>query len=207
MVYQESEDSTNTKHIHVSLTGTTPKQKQSQLLKSTPSAVPDLGRTGTQQVAKRIRTRSVSRNDHITQSDEGKLRTSRRREAEPKGSTRGKKLKMPAIIRIIPHSSSGKELFEWRSEFDMSIRRSMVSEDLEVFLGTMEVVGAPGPVGLTDAKRQELPCSGVMTFNIQIAGRTTSVTAWVSPVLRSRIIVESRTLEDLGFSVVEEIPR
>ena len=83
----------------------------------------------------------------------------------------------------------------------------MVSEDLEVFLGTMEVVGAPGPVGLTDAKRQELPCSGVMTFNIQIAGRTTSVTAWVSPVLRSRIIVESRTLEDLGFSVVEEIPR
>ena len=82
----------------------------------------------------------------------------------------------------------------------------MVSEDFEVFLGTMEVVRAPGQVGLTDAKRQELPCSGVMTFNIQIAGRTTSVTAWVSPVLRSRIIVESRTLEDLGFSAVEETP-
>ena len=124
-------------------------------------------------MVERIRTRSVSRNDHITQSDEGKLRTSQRREAEPEGSTRGKKLKMPAMIRIIPCSASGKEPFEWRSEFDMSIRRSMVLEDLEGFFGTMEVVRAPGPVGLTDAM--------LRIDNLQHTkrGRTTSVTAWV----------------------------
>ena len=52
-----------------------------------------------------------------------------------------------------------------------------------------------------------MPCSGLITFNIQIAGRTSSVKAWVSPALRSRIIVGSGTLEDLGFSAVEEIPR
>ena len=34
----------------------------------------------------------------------------------------------------------------------------MISEDLEGFFGMIEVVRAPGLVGLMDAKRQELPC-------------------------------------------------
>ena len=38
-------------------------------------------------------------------------------------------------------------------------------------------------------------------------GRTTSVTAWVSPALRNRIIIGSETLHELGFSTVEEIPK
>ena len=71
----------------------------------------------------------------------------------------------------------------------------------------MEVVTSPGLVGLTDAKGQELPCSGVITFGIELTGRTTSVTAWVFSALRNRIIVGSGTLEDLEFSAVEEIPR
>jgi hypothetical protein len=62
-------------------------------------------------------------------------------------------------------------------------------------------------VDLKDAKGQELPCSGVITFGVELAGRTTSVTAWVSPALRNRIIVGSGTLQDLGFSTVEEIPK
>jgi hypothetical protein len=83
----------------------------------------------------------------------------------------------------------------------------MISDDLEGSFGTMEVVTPPGPVGLTDAKGRELPCSGVITFGVEIAGRTTSVTAWVSPALRNRIIIGSGTLQELGFSTVEEIPK
>jgi hypothetical protein len=67
----------------------------------------------------------------------------------------------------------------------------MISEDLESLFGTIEVVTLPGPVGLTDAKGRELPCSGVITFGVELAGRTTSVTAWVSLALRNRIIVGS----------------
>jgi hypothetical protein len=83
----------------------------------------------------------------------------------------------------------------------------MISEDLESLFSTMEVVTLPGPVGLTDAKGRELPCSGVITFGVELAGRTTSVTAWVFPALRNRIILGSGTLQDLGFSTVEEIPK
>jgi hypothetical protein len=92
-------------------------------------------------------------------------------------------------------------------ELDMSMRRSMISDNLKSSFGTMEVVTPPGPVGLTDAKGRELPCSGVITFGVEIAGRTTSVTAWVSPALRNRIIIGSETLQELGFSTVEEIPK
>ena len=76
----------------------------------------------------------------------------------------------------------------------------MISEDLESCFGTMEVVTLPGLVGL-------MASSGVITFGVELAGRTTSLAAWVSPALRSRIIVGSGRLEDLGFSAVKEIPR
>ena len=42
---------------------------------------------------------------------------------------------------------------------------------------------------------------------MELAGRTTSVTAWVPSALRNRIIMGSGMLEDLGFSAIEEIPR
>ena len=158
--YQEWEEGTNAEDTNTSptaATGTMPKQQQSQLLKSTQTVVPDVGQTRAQRLAGGVKTRSVSRNDHITQLNEERFRTSRRSEAEPEGGTGGKKLKMP--------------------------------------------------VGLTDAKGQGLPCSGLITFGIELAGRRTSVTAWVSPALRNRIIVGAGTLEDLGFSSVEGIPR
>ena len=73
----------------------------------------------------------------------------------------------------------------------------MISEDLEVFFGTMEVVSLPGPVGLTDAKRQKTRTTMLRDNNlcVELAGRTTSVTA-----LRNRIIVGSGTLEDFPRS-------
>jgi hypothetical protein len=62
-------------------------------------------------------------------------------------------------------------------------------------------------VGLTDSKGRDLPCSGVITFGVEIAGRPTTVTAWVSPALRNKIIIGSDTLQELGFSTVLEIPK
>jgi hypothetical protein len=119
----------------------------------------------------------------------------------------GKKLlRMPAEIKIIPRA--GKKPFIWKGpEFDMSMRRSMVSDDLESSLGMMEVVTPPGPVGLTDSKGRDLPCSGVITFGVEIAGRPTTVTAWVSTAIRNKIIIGSDTFQELGFSEVEAIPQ
>ena len=53
----------------------------------------------------------------------------------------------------------------------MSMSRSIISEDLEGFFSIIEVLRSPGLVGLMDANKQDLPCSGLITFNIQIAGR------------------------------------
>ena len=89
----------------------------------------------------------------------------------------------------------------------MSMRRSMVSDNLESSLGMMEVVTPPGPVGLTDSKGRDLPCSGVITFGVEIAGRPTTVTAWVSTAIRNKIIIGYDTLHELGFSEVEAIPQ
>jgi hypothetical protein len=54
-------------------------------------------------VAEGVKTRSVSRNDHVTQLNEEKLRISRRQEAEPERGTTGKRLlKMPAELIVVP---------------------------------------------------------------------------------------------------------
>ena len=61
-------------------------------------------------------------------------------------------------------------------------------------------------MSLIDAHGQELPCSGVITFHIQIGGQQTSVTAWVTTSLRNKLIICTGTLEDLDFSTVNDIP-
>jgi hypothetical protein len=97
------------------------------------------------------------RNGQNTQLSEEKLRISRQQEVKPERSPTGKKLlKMPAEIKLIPRT--GKKPFMWRGpEFDMSMRQSMISDNLESSLGMMEVVTPPGPVGLTDSKGRDLP--------------------------------------------------
>ena len=55
------------------------------------------------------------------------------------------------------------------------MRQSVISEDLEGFFCSMEVMSLSDPVGLMDAKGQELLCSGMITFGVELAGRTTSV--------------------------------
>ena len=60
--------------------------------------------------------------------------------------------KMPVTLKVIPRPSSGKTTFEWRTEFDTSMKRSMISEVMEGSFGPLEVVTPPGPIGQTDAK-------------------------------------------------------
>ena len=113
--FQEWEEGTNAEDIHTlptTTTGVTSKQQQGQLLKSPQAAEPDLGRTRIQKVAEGVKTWSVLRKNHITQLSGEKLRISQRREAESERSTKGKRLKMLATIRLIPRSSLGKEPFE-----------------------------------------------------------------------------------------------
>jgi hypothetical protein len=92
--YQEWEEGTDTGDTHIATVttkGVTSKQQQSQLRDSTKATLPDLGRSKTQDVEEGVRTRSVSRHDHVTQLNEEKLRISRRQEAEPERSTTGEK--------------------------------------------------------------------------------------------------------------------
>ena len=82
----------------------------------------------------------------------------------------------------------------------MSRTKLIVSEDVEKCFGVAEIITYPGLVGKTDADGQPLYCSGEITFNIIIAGRTTSVTAWVTNAIESgQLIIGSGTLEDLGL--------
>ena len=72
-----------------------------------------------------------------------------------------KLLKMPAEIKLIPQT--GQNPFMWKGpKFDTSMRRSMISDDMESSLGMMEVITPPGTVGLTDSKGRDLQCSGVI---------------------------------------------
>ena len=64
----------------------------------------------------------------------------------------------------------------------------------------------PGPVGLTDADGQLIHCSGMVTFNVTIAGRTTSVTAWVTNAIGGgQLIIGSGVMEDLDLHL-QDVP-
>ena len=82
----------------------------------------------------------------------------------------------------------------------------MVSEDLEGFLGDVEFVVQPGLVDLENEDGQELPCTGLVDFMVEFAGRSCSVAAWVSPALQNTILIGSMTLSDLGFLWFKDIP-
>ena len=66
----------------------------------------------------------------------------------------------------------------------------------------MEVLRYPGPVGLQDGNGHPLNCSGEVTFNVTIDGRTTSVSAWVtSDVQKGQLVIGSGTMEDLDLQL------
>ena len=67
-------------------------------------------------------------------------------------------------------------------------------------------MGHPGTIGLEDANGQQLPCTGLINFTVEFAGKMCDVTAWVTPALQNTIIVGSTTLMDLGFLDVGDIP-
>ena len=104
---------------------------------------------------------------------------------------------MPPTIQIIPHPSTGRKPFEWEASFDMTRSRSLVSENIEELFGLSEIITFPGPVGLTDAEKRKLACSSTIAFNIRIAERKTSVTAWVMGTLKGgQLVIGAGPMED-----------
>jgi hypothetical protein len=61
-----------------------------------------------------------------------------------------------------------------KADFDMAMSHAIVAEDVESIFRTTEIIHSPGPVGLKDARGQELSCLGTVIFNIQIAERGTN---------------------------------
>ena len=57
-------------------------------------------------------------------------------------------------------------------------------------------------MGLQDGNGHPLNCSGEVTFNVTIDGRTTSVSAWVtSDVQKGTMVIGSGTMEDLDLQL------
>ena len=79
--------------------------------------------------------------------------------------------------------------FTCEANFDMTQRQSLVSESIEGLFGLTKFITAPGPVGLTDGNKQDLPCLGTVTFCIKIAEKMTIVTAWVTDAIREGTLV------------------
>ena len=121
---------------------------------------------------------------------------------------------MHAVARVIPRQEFGRRPFDRKVLINTQFGRTIISEDMEYLLGTMEVVTAPGPVDLRDANGQEMSCTGIISFSMKFLmpngtdfeDNSCQVTAWVSPMLRDNIIVGSMTLADLGYPGVEDIP-
>ena len=115
--------------------------------------------------------RSLSDNDQNTLSN-GNIGPSQQQEVKLKGRSMEKKLlKMPAEIKLIPQT--GQNPFMWKGpKFDTSMRRSMISDDMESSLGMMEVIT---PIG------------------VEIAGRPATITAWVTQALGREVNITSDT--------------
>ena len=177
-------------------------QQTHQLTKPAQTAVPDLDRNSGKGVAVSQGNWVVSDHDYELQLDDQEIQVSQNKQVQPRGAP----VKMPTVFRFTPRPASGRQSFNRDTRIDTSYRRTMVSEDLEGLFGAMEVVSPPGPIGLEDANGRKLPCTGLVDFTVEFAGKMCDVTAWVTPALLNTIIVGSTTLTDLGFSDVGDIP-
>ena len=119
---------------------------------------------------------------------------------------RARTIKMPTTILITPRESTRRTPFTHPVIFDTTRTKAVVAENIEHIFGEMEVIKYPGPVGLQDGQGQPLNCSGEVTFNATIGGKTGSVSAWVTPdVEDGTLVIGSGTLEDLGLQL-QDIP-
>ena len=177
-------------------------QQTHQLTKPVQTVVPDLDQNGNKGVAVSQRNWVVSDHDYELQLDDQEIQVSRKQQVEPRGSPTN----MPTVFRFTPRPMSGRQSFDRDTRIDTGYKQTIVSEDLEGLLGAMEIVNPPGPIDLEDANARELPCTGLVDFSVEFAGRTCDVTAWVTPALQNTIILGSTTLMDLGFSDVGDIP-
>jgi hypothetical protein len=158
-------------------------QQTHQLTKPVQKMVPDLDQNGNKGVAVSQRNWVVSDHDYELQLDDQEIQVSRKQQVEPRGSPTN----MPTVFRFTPRPMSGRQSFDRR--IDTGYKRTIVSEDLEGLLGAMEIVNPPGPIDLEDANARELPCTGLVDFSVEFAGRLCNVTAWVTPALRNTINV------------------
>jgi hypothetical protein len=164
--------------------------------------VQELDQNGNKGVAVSQRNWVISDHDYELQLDDQEIQFSRKQQVEPRGGPTN----MNTVFRFNPRPMSGRQSFDRDIKIDNGYKRTMVSEDLEGLLGVMEIISPPGPIGLEDANGQELPCTGLVDFTVEFAGRSCNVTAWVTPALRNTIIVGSMTLTDLGFAGIGDIP-
>jgi hypothetical protein len=74
---------------------------------------------------------------------------------------------MYAIAQLIPRQEFGRRPFDRQVLINTQFGRTIVSEDMEYLLGTMEVVTAPGPVDLRNANGQKMSCMGIISFSIK----------------------------------------
>ena len=125
-----------------------------------------------QDMANKKQIRLIPRNNSVTPSINRNIDFSYKLGAKPDGHI--KKIKMPMVIQISPQPSTGREAFTYNVKFNMSRTKSIVSEDVETHFRQMEVLTYPSLVGLPDANGQPIHCSGEVTFNVTIAGRTTT---------------------------------
>jgi hypothetical protein len=79
---------------------------------------------------------------------------------------------MHAVAQLIPRQEFGRQPFDRKVSIDTQFRRTIISEDMEYLLGTMEVVTAPGPVDLRDANGQEMSYTGVISFSMKFLSQT-----------------------------------
>ena len=132
-----------------------PKQSK-QLLPANQPALPDVGWHGSG--GKGTNLVYFTKNQ-VKQWDERENIVSWESETKWDGRTQNTEQKMPGRVWFTPRTSSGIDTFEWKVEFDMSMSRSILSEDLEVFFGITKILQLPGLVGLMDAHGHDLSWS------------------------------------------------
>jgi hypothetical protein len=192
---------------------TTRQKTRHQKRQLTEQTAPDPGRNGTDKAAVFHKNRSTPHNEHRVPPSSQNSQFSRHQSTEPGGSQEFD-AEMHAIAWLIPRQEFGRRPFDRQVLINTQFGRTIISEDMEYLLGTMEVVTAPGPVDLRDANGQEMSCTGIISFSMKFLmpngtdfeDNSCQVTAWVSPMLPDNIIVGSMTLADLGYPGVEDIP-
>ena len=113
---------------------------------------------------------------------------------------------MPTTVTILSRPSSGKSQLKFNARFDVKQMKSLLSEDVHHRFGTIDLITYPGPVAMEDTNGEPLHFMGEVTFKINILGRVTTVSAWVTnEIPPGQLILGSGVLKDLNL-LLQDIP-